>query len=265
MLTLDLIDCESVFRAHGRCCRGVESTHSTNDDLKTWVLNGAELGSVVIADTQQSGRGRQGRVWSSPKGETLAFSMVIKPHLASYELPSTSLVVGLAVQQVLNQRATGALIKWPNDIVYKEAKNPDNLRKIAGILIETAMSPRDADVLIVGVGINVARASFPPELQPIATSLLLEGARDLNRTQLALELAIAIEANVQRFVQNRAWLHERFGLFDALKGRSVCIAEQRGIANGIDSSGKLRILRTDGSAFFATAGEVSIAFDERIK
>src|SRR5262249_30250157 len=148
--------CAEAFAARGRACRVVAETGSTNDDARAWAADGAPHGATVIADTQRSGRGRHGRVWSSPSGESLAISIVLRPDLAPHSLPPVALVAGLATRRAIAERLTSRVqVKWPNDVVIQ-------MRKIAGVLVEGAIAGRRVDHVVVGIGINVARTEFPP-------------------------------------------------------------------------------------------------------
>ena len=124
-------------------------TDSTNARARELASGGAPHGTVVTADEQSAGRGRQGRTWTAPAGRALLCSVVIRdpPRL----LP---LAAGVAVAEVAG---ADAQIKWPNDVLLGG-------RKVAGILVEARLQERWA---VVGIGLNVAvrEADFPVELR----------------------------------------------------------------------------------------------------
>ena len=132
------------------------SLSSTNDEALAWAAQGGEDMSVVVADEQTSGRGRQGRKWFTPPDSALAFTLLMRP--TAEEEPFLSRVVGmtaLAVVEALQAHSITAQIKWPNDILVGG-------RKVAGILIESVWSGQAVDCAVIGVGLNIAAASVPP-------------------------------------------------------------------------------------------------------
>lgn len=231
-------------------------TGSTNDDARAWAAEGAPHGACVIADTQSKGRGRHGRSWSSPSGDSLAISIVVRPSVSPAHLPLLSLVAGLAARAAVARRVPTAGVKWPNDIVLVEADG--SLRKIAGILIEASLAGSRVEHAIVGIGINVARREFPDELAPIATSLARAGASDLDRASLAIELLSLLDEELAAFERAPRAIAARLREHDALCGRAVLLdGDSRGVADGIDESGRLRVRTADG-VVLANAGEVRL-------
>jgi BirA family biotin operon repressor/biotin-[acetyl-CoA-carboxylase] ligase len=249
--------------ARARAARGVEArvlaeTGSTNDDARAWAVEGARDRSVVVADTQARGRGRHGRVWSSPPGASLAMSIVLRPDLPPARLPTLALVAGLAVRRAIALRAPRARVKWPNDVVIA---TPDGLLKIAGVLVEGALSGAGVEHVIVGVGVNVARASFPPELEDRATSLAMLGASGgmLDRGALVIDVIEALDDELARHLRDPDALAPRLAEHDALRGARVSIeGGGTGTADGIAPDGRLRVRAPDGTLTLAAAGEVTI-------
>jgi BirA family biotin operon repressor/biotin-[acetyl-CoA-carboxylase] ligase len=153
-------------------------TGSTNADVAAAARAGAAEGLVVVAEEQQAGRGRTGRVWTSPARAGLTFSVLFRPTGVPPErwgwLP---LLTGVALARAV-RTATGvpARLKWPNDLLLGPAEG-----KGAGILAEVAVP--DPPALVVGVGLNVTtRADELPRAD--ATSLALEGATGTDRDPL---------------------------------------------------------------------------------
>jgi BirA family biotin operon repressor/biotin-[acetyl-CoA-carboxylase] ligase len=246
----DLVRCEQVLRARGRAVRVFETTGSTNDDAKAWAAEGAPHGAVVVADAQERGRGRHGRAWSTPPGESLALSVVLRPNVAPSQLPPIALVAGLAARAAVGARVEGALVKWPNDVWVAG-------RKIAGVLVEGSIAGSRVDHVVVGVGINVARTEFPPELH--ATSLALAGASDLDRGALAIDLLDALDRELDAWLAEPSSIASRLAPHDALRGRAVTLEDgTRGTAAGIEPDGRLRV-ECEGTVRLAHAGEVRVA------
>jgi BirA family biotin operon repressor/biotin-[acetyl-CoA-carboxylase] ligase len=151
-----------------------EKVSSTNDELRLLAEKGMAEGLVLVAEEQVAGRGRRGADWFSPKGESLAFSVLLRPTEPKAFWSRLSLVAGLAVAEALECYLPLAEIKWPNDVLIAG-------KKIAGILLEAG-----ADFVVVGIGINVNSTDFPPGLG--ATSLAIERGGAVAREEVMLEV-----------------------------------------------------------------------------
>jgi BirA family biotin operon repressor/biotin-[acetyl-CoA-carboxylase] ligase len=156
-----LLETRSFGRAHEH--HGV--LPSTNDRALEWAQEGAPAGALVTADGQSAGRGRHGRSWSSPAGEDIYASLILRPACPARELAALGLAVGVGLREGLLPVAGEVALKWPNDLLAGG-------RKLAGILCETRWRGDRAEA-VVGFGINVHRRSFSPELESSATSLAL--------------------------------------------------------------------------------------------
>ena len=143
-------------------------TGSTNERARELAIGGAPHGTLVTAGEQSSGRGRQGRTWSSPPGKALLASVVLRD--LGEEVALLPLSAAVAVCEACEAIApVQCRIKWPNDVWIKG-------RKLAGILVE---GRPQAGWAILGIGLNVATAEeeFPPELRDTATSLVIAAKR----------------------------------------------------------------------------------------
>jgi BirA family biotin operon repressor/biotin-[acetyl-CoA-carboxylase] ligase len=138
--------------------RYFESVGSTNDEAADWANQEAPNLSLVVAGEQTAGRGRQGRRWHTPPGVALAFSMVLRPKLfGSFPISYLTGLGGLAVCTALqDEYGLQAEIKWPNDVLVSG-------KKLAGVLVETSWQGGDPKFAVLGIGINVAIGSVPPE------------------------------------------------------------------------------------------------------
>ena len=161
---------------------------STNQTASEMAGAGLPGGLLIVADHQTAGKGRLGRDWFSPQGVNLYFSLMIRPHCASWDYPlySPATAVGLVVGI---ERATGlsVRIKWPNDIVFKG-------KKVAGILLESKADQGAGAYLVVGIGINVnmVPADFPELLRASSTSLMAGHAGPVDRSHLLMALLDAL-------------------------------------------------------------------------
>jgi BirA family transcriptional regulator, biotin operon repressor / biotin---[acetyl-CoA-carboxylase] ligase len=210
-------------------------TDSTNERAKELAAAGAPHGTLVTADEQSAGRGRQGRVWTAPARSAVLMSVVLRE--LSEVLPLTAAVAVCEALPVM------AAIKWPNDVWIGG-------RKVAGILVEGR--PQEGWA-VLGVGLNVTTEAFPDELAETATSLRLAGASASVEAVLAETLGALdrwLGAPPERVLE--AWRAR-----DELKGERVRWADGEGIAGGIDDSGAL-VVETRNGRVTLDAGEVHL-------
>lgn len=214
-------------------------TDSTNTVARELAARGAPHGTLVTADEQTAGRGRQGRGWSAPPGASLLCSWVIRT--PGPPAPLLSLAAGVAVAELAGE---GALVKWPNDVLIDS-------RKLSGILVEGRPQEHWA---VLGIGINVATAleQLPAELRDRAATLGLEPADHeptLARLRDSLERWLsATDDEVLQAVRAR----------DALRGRPLRWDGGAGTGAGIDEAGRLLVAQADGSRVALDAGEVHL-------
>jgi BirA family biotin operon repressor/biotin-[acetyl-CoA-carboxylase] ligase len=211
-----------------------ETIGSTNERARELAEQGAAHGTLVTADEQTAGRGRQGRGWVTPKGVAIAASLVLR----DYD-DLLSLRAGLAVADVAGP---AALVKWPND-VWVEG------RKVAGILVEA----RGWAVLGIGVNVAVDPSTLPEEAAAVAGTL----GRDPSEVESTLtELLAALE---RRLGEDKAAALEALRERDALLGKPVRWDGGEGVGAGIDDSGALLVHLPDGSTTALSAGEVTLS------
>jgi len=226
--------------------------HSTNNLAAAWAERGAREGCVVVADAQSAGRGRHGRYWASPSGAGLYVSIVLRP--AEHVLPLLTIAAGVGVAEGI-QAATGLApdLKWPNDVFI-------NGRKVAGVLAEATSSATGTRV-VLGVGINVSVAAYPPDVADLATSLEREGGGPVARGHVLTECLCGLGHRYQDLADGR-----RGAVLDAWRGRAAATLGRRvqwnevgetreGTVDGIDDSGAL-LVRTDAGQTPVTAGDV---------
>src|ERR1044072_2935280 len=145
-----------------------ESLPSTNDLAREMAQSGEAEGLVILARQQTAGRGRQGSTRSSPPGERLYVSLVLRPDITPLDSPVITLAAAVAVAEPLEQDyRISSDIKWPNDVLARG-------RKICGILVEAAIEVDKMLYAVMGIGVNLGQSEFPDELKETATSLLIE-------------------------------------------------------------------------------------------
>jgi BirA family biotin operon repressor/biotin-[acetyl-CoA-carboxylase] ligase len=217
----------------------LRETDSTNNVARELAGRGAPHGTLITADQQTAGRGRQGRDWSAPVGASLLCSWVIRD-----PGPLLSLAAGVAVAELAGESSR---VKWPNDVLIDR-------RKLAGILVEGRPQERWG---VLGIGINVATRpeQLPAELRDRAATLALTPA-DLEPTLARLR------DNLERWLSaaDRDVLQAVRAL-DALRDRPVRWAGGAGTGAGIDDDGRLLVNLADGSSVALDAGEVHLGLD----
>jgi BirA family biotin operon repressor/biotin-[acetyl-CoA-carboxylase] ligase len=235
----------------------LESTGSTNDDAKRAARQGIAGGAAFVADAQTQGRGRLGRTWHSPPGESLYASFVVRPAFDAKRAPLVTLAAGLAVIDAIAESAgdRDLAMKWPNDIWLGG-------RKVAGILCEAQLGDGNAGWIVVGIGINVHASSFPEELRARATSLLLAGA-DVDRAALFLALCKSLTRRVAMLRSGEAAIVADAAARDALLGRAITIDGEPATALGLAPNGSLRVRRPSGVETTCVAGEVALSVLEQ--
>ncbi|RTH06703.1 biotin--[acetyl-CoA-carboxylase] ligase [Thermus scotoductus] len=153
----------------GRPYRYLGRVGSTQDVLRAWAEEGAEEGALVLAEVQERGRGRRGRPWESRPGESLTFSLLLRPTLPLSSMGLLPLLAGLALWRAVGVGG----IKWPNDLLA-----PDG-RKLAGVLLEAKAEGEEVAYVLLGVGANVdwapEGAAALREFSPLSRREVLSG------------------------------------------------------------------------------------------
>ena len=218
------------------------SLGSTNDLARELAAAGAPQGTVVTAEEQVTGRGRQGRSWTAPAGKALLYSAIVRP------LEQRHLVLPLAAPLAVSEAAeevaeVSCAIKWPNDVWIEG-------RKCAGVLIEAR--PQDGWA-VIGVGLNVSIEpnEFPEELRETATSLGNGATVDDALQALNDSLTRWVRAEPQAVLTA---FRER----DALRGQEVSWADGSGVADGVDERGNLIVETPNGERLALGVGEVHL-------
>jgi BirA family transcriptional regulator, biotin operon repressor / biotin---[acetyl-CoA-carboxylase] ligase len=228
------------------------SIDSTNDQLKKLV--GAPEFSCVVADRQTAGKGRHGRTWHSAEGEGLYLSILLCPRGPASNIPSLSLMAGVAVAEVLRERAVpGVDIKWPNDVLVNE-------RKVCGILVEGTSSGSEDHRIILGIGVNLNHRFFPQKLSQTATSLMIETGNPVAVAEFRDQLLERIAHWYEKWIVGDEVISRFQQLSSYAKGKMVIVTlddEQiTGQTAGLTATGALRIATGDGTVKQIIAGDV---------
>ena len=252
----------------GRNLLFYDSVDSTNDRVHQLAVDAAPEdaphGTVVAADRQTAGKGRRGRAWESPAGANIYFSLLLRPTFAPDKAAMLTLLIAYGVKCGIERQmvsdASQCGIKWPNDVVIDG-------KKVCGILTEMYLEGNSIDHVIVGVGVNVGKQNFAPELVDKATSLESECGQVFDRSRLLADILEVFEEEYESFAAEDAiadlkFFKEKYNACLVNRDREVCVldpkGEYRGIARGINDTGELLVELQDGSLKEVYAGEVSV-------
>lgn len=234
----------------------VDCLGSTNDEAFKIASEGAPSGTVVMAERQQSGRGRLGRHWLSPPGNFYA-SIVLRPDCSLAASTGLSLLTGVALGDTLVElgpRGLDLALKWPNDVLIGGAK-------VAGILLENAGGDGGRpDFVVVGTGVNIR--SFPTDnMTYTATSLDEAGFNPLSPLDLLSAYAHRLDIWLDRWTRDgfavvrEAWRDRAFRLGKPVRLRLVR-EEIDGVFVDLTEGGALVIEQADGRRREVAAGDV---------
>lgn len=235
-----------------------DETDSTNNQAKASGEKGGIHGTLFVADKQNAGKGRRGRVWNSPSGESVYMTLLLRPEIPPDRAPMLTLVMGLSVVEVIRE-ATGvdAKIKWPNDIVI-------NKKKVCGILTEMATEMVHVNYVVIGVGINVNQRRFPEEIADMAASLCGETGKLYRRSEIMAAVLERFERNYETFLKtgDLSGIQEAYNAVLVNCGQEVRVLEPgheyEAVAEGINETGELLVRFPDGRKKTVFAGEVSV-------
>jgi len=225
-----------------------ESVDSTNDLAKKWLEDGAQSGSVVIANEQRKGRGRKGRTWHTPPNVALALSIILKPK-RDY-LPRINIIGALSVYDLAEHvGCTEVGIKWPNDVQI-------NGRKVSGILPEAVWDGDELKGIVLGMGINVRTKFDDPDLTLKATNLELASGKTLNRADLIAHLLKRIDMWYTRIEAEALFVTWKNRL--NMLGQRVKIDELEGLAVDVEPDGALLVQDDSKRMKRVLAGDVFV-------
>ena len=239
-------------RMVGRRLVFFQEVSSTMDEASRLAESGTEEGTVVVAESQTSGRGRQGRNWVSRQGN-IYLSIVFRP--TSALLPMLSILAGVAVVRAI-RKTTGLdpRIKWPNDVLIDG-------KKVSGILVESVVEGQIPAYAILGIGINVnLDTQSLEEIDVAATAISAAAGHDIPRENILGQLLQDIDSLYIQATQGASPLAEWKSLLETLGQRVRAYWGQdsyTGVAEDIDELGNLQLRLDDGQLVTVTAGDVT--------
>lgn len=236
-----------------------EEIASTNSHLLNVAQDGVSHRRVSVAELQAAGRGRRGRVWHSPLGAGLTFSLLWRFQRPLAALSGLSLAVGVALVRTLRTvGVSAARLKWPNDVLVAE-------RKLAGILVETQGDMLGPAAAVIGIGINVQRCQRDVAHGTVGAVSLAEvlAGQPPDRNDLLLAILSELDCVLSSFDRaGFAPFVEEWQTVNAWPRRQVMITglgmeSVEGCLLGVDRHGALR-LNTATGVRTILVGEVSL-------
>lgn len=231
----------------------IEDVDSTN----SFLLNSDEDfedGTVVLAEYQSNGRGRKERNWVSEKGKNLTFSILLTKQVDPAHIQLLSMYTSLAIVKVLNNLfQINAKLKWPNDILVKNAK-------ICGILVETSFIGNKLSKVVIGVGLNVNQFNFPGEYRLKPTSIRREFGEEVSRELVLSEIINTLEEMLLKFPHSKNIILKEWKDNCPFIGDQISVDVDNevkyGIFDDIDENGNL-ILKVGDKFEKINYGEIS--------
>ena len=237
----------------------VDEIDSTSTRLLEMAAAGAASGTCVAAEWQSLGRGRRGRSWVSRLGGSLTFSLLWRFDRGAGHLGGLSLAVGEAVARALRESGIERVqVKWPNDVVVE-------LRKLAGILVETSGEMQGPSVAVIGVGVNYRLSERVLEHidQPVADVWQCT-ASPPSRSELLARILGALATSLDAFDRSGfAASREAWRALHAYQGRPVRVTPARDApfdAQVVDVApdGALLVSTADGRTVPLASAEITL-------
>jgi len=229
---------------------------STNDAAYSLAEKGAAEGTVVVAESQEKGKGRMGREWVSPAGGGVYASCVIRPEILAAEVSRITLVAALSLVKTIRAfTGLNAFLKWPNDVLINE-------KKVAGLLTELKAEVDKASFVILGIGVNVNTDTR--DLPEGATSLRGELGKAVRRVEFFSRLLEALEKEYNIFKKKGFKdIRKELKTHSCTLGHYVKLATSKkaafhGQAVDIDENGALVLRMPDGEERKFFSGDVSL-------
>jgi BirA family biotin operon repressor/biotin-[acetyl-CoA-carboxylase] ligase len=227
---------------------------STNDEAGRLARAGARHGTIVVAEAQRAGRGRDGRTWQSPPGMGLYMSAVLRPPLPLVDVPPMTLAIGIGLCDAVRATGAPATLKWPNDLLV-------NGKKLAGVLVEAQSQGTRLEAVVIGIGVNIM-GRLPPELADSAVTLEDAADSQIDREAFIAAVLSQVEHWVDRYVAMGleeiipAW-QDRMALGLAARA-TVDGVVLTGTVCGLDDDGALLLIGDAGTVHRVRSGDVEV-------
>ena len=238
---------------------------STNREAERLIQAGAAPFSLVVADSQTAGKGRQGRTWITRPGKALAFSWILYPEMGRVQpetLGRISGLGGLAVAETIqDELGLRSEIKWPNDVLIAG-------KKAAGILVEVHWNGCQLLDVVLGIGINIGREALPvsPQFDFPATSLESIYGKEIDRLDFLAGVLRSLLKWYRRLAEPsliKAW-NERLAYKDQLVTLNSLTGKMaEGFVKSVEEDGALRLDMGSGEIRHFHSGEIQLRLVDR--
>ena len=234
------------------------SIDSTNEEARRAAAGGVAAPALFAADRQTAGKGRRGRTWISPGGEDIFFSILLRPEIEPDQASMLTIIAALSGAAAIEKHGgIPCRIKWPNDLLLHD-------RKVCGILTEMAVEMDEISYVIVGAGFNLNRMFFDEDIADMASSVLKETGRRVDRTDFLSDFSVEFMDRYRIFLDqgSLAPFLTEYNRRLVNTGRRVKVV-RRGqeiirTAGGINEGGELIVFDDDGKKETILSGEVSV-------
>ncbi|GEN31792.1 BirA family biotin operon repressor/biotin-[acetyl-CoA-carboxylase] ligase [Cerasibacillus quisquiliarum] len=217
-------------------------TTSTQHIAHQLAREGAEHGTIVIADEQTGGKGRMNRPWHSSKNQGIWTSLILRPEISPHQAPQLTLLTATVLADVIYQETNiRPYIKWPNDILIEN-------KKLSGILTEMQAEQDRIQYIIIGIGMNInqTKGDLPNKLRETATSLKIETGRQINMLTLVQSILEQFEKTYEMYLHHgftaikNKWESYGFKIGEKINIKTMN-REWEGTFSGIGSDGGLLV------------------------
>jgi len=215
---------------------------STMNVAYLFAKQGAEEGTIVVAEEQSRGKGRAEHQWFSPPGG-LWFSLILRPCVSSSLVPRLSILGAVGIVETVKEMSPRLFpqIRWPNDALI-------NGRKVGGVICRARLEQNRVNFVVMGIGVNLNVEHFPPPFSFAATSLKRETGHFISEGAFLANLSMRLEELYFSSQRDFSQVLEKARFFSSLLGRQVKIKanqeEFTGWAQDLDEEGNL-ILRLE--------------------
>jgi BirA family transcriptional regulator, biotin operon repressor / biotin---[acetyl-CoA-carboxylase] ligase len=233
------------------------NTGSTNT-LALELSDTSAEGSAIIADCQESGKGRLGRTWWSPPESNIYMSIILKPRLDASHMTLITIMSAVACTHAIRQ-TTGLniTIKWPNDLIVSD-------KKMGGILTELKLRKGITRAVVgIGINVNIDADQFPGDIRETATSVKIEKGTTVEREDIITAILNEVDRWYTLLQKNgKNLLLEEWKRLTSTLGKKIMVVIGNrtlyGIAESIDGEGRLVLRLASGEAEKILSGDLTV-------
>ncbi len=241
----------------GKTVISYKKVDSTNNVAYELAEKGLAEGAIIIAEEQEKGKGRHGRLWQSPPKGGIYMSCILRPKMVPNEISKITLLAAVAVAKAI-RAATGlnAMIKWPNDILVNDDK-------VCGILTEMKAEQDEIAFVVIGIGVNVNTPSrgLPKGASSLREELPRDNKVEISRVELTKKILQMLEEEYMR-LKREGFVHiiDEWKQMSSMIGSRVKVVTQNrtfeGLAHDIDPDGAFVVRLEEGILERVSSGDI---------